>query len=44
MDEDGWDINTIGTRHAVFTIVARDNLQAHNLLGNLIVKIPHLLF
>jgi hypothetical protein len=43
MYEDGRDIYTVRTRHAVLTVVAWDILKPHNLLGNLIVEISHLL-
>ena len=43
MYEDGWNINTIRTRHAVLTIVAGDVFQTNNLLGNLLIKVAHLI-
>jgi hypothetical protein len=37
MYKDSRDIHTIRTRHAVFTIVARDILKAYNLLGDILI-------
>ena len=41
--KDGRDINAVRTRHAVFTVVARNILKAYNLLGYLFVEVAHLL-
>jgi hypothetical protein len=43
MYEDGRDIDTVRTRHAILTIVAWDILKPDNLLSHLIVEISHLL-
>jgi hypothetical protein len=42
MYEDGRDIDTIRTRHAILTIVAWYILKPDNLLCHLIVEISHL--
>ena len=43
MYEDGWYVNAIGARHAVFAIVAGNILKAYYLLGYLLVEIAHLI-
>ena len=43
MYEDGGYIDTVRTRHTIFTIVAWDILKSDNLLRHLIVEISHLL-
>ena len=42
MHKDGGDVNTVGTRHAILTIVAGNVFQAHNLLGDIAMQVFHL--
>jgi hypothetical protein len=39
MYEDGGDVDTVGTGHTVFTVVARDVFQTHNALGDILVQV-----
>ena len=38
MYEDGRNVNTVRTGHAVFAVVAGDILQSHDLMGYLVVE------
>ena len=42
MYEDGRDVNAIGTRHTILTVVAWDILKSYDLVGYFIIQIPHL--
>ena len=44
MDEDGMNVDAIGTRHAVFAVVAGNVLQSDDALGDLLVQIALFLF
>jgi hypothetical protein len=41
--KDGRDINAVRTRHAVFTVVARNILKAYNLLSDILIEESHLI-
>ena len=44
MYKDSWNVNTIGTGHTVFAVIAGDGLETNDTLGHVFVQVGLLLF